>query len=104
LDVSVGGVELVGEVGLLGDGNADGAVAIFDGDVAQGRRAGDVDRAVAVGDGDVAGDAVEGDVAAVRGEGEGSDGFTGGEGGAAADVDLSVEAAELEVGAAGVEF
>ena len=34
-DVSVGGVELVGEVGLLGDGDADGAVAIFDGDVAR---------------------------------------------------------------------
>src|SRR6202043_1897003 len=84
-DVSVGGVELVGEVGLLGDGDADGAVAIFDGDVAQGGRAGDVDGAVAVGDGDVAGYAVKRDVAAVRGEGEGADGFAGGEGGAAAD-------------------
>ena len=103
-DVSVGGVELVGEVGLLGDGDADGAVAIFDGDVAEGRRAGDVDGAVAIGDGDVAGDAVEGDVAAVRGEGEGPDGFAGGEVGVGADVDLAVEAGELEVGAAGVEL
>ncbi len=103
-DVSVGGVELVGEAGLLGDGDADGAVAIFDGDVGERGRAGDVDRAVAIGDRDVAGDAVERDVAAMGGEGEGADGFTGGESGGVADVDLAVEAAELEVGAAGVEF
>ena len=43
LDIAVGGVELIGEVGLLGDGDADGAVAVFDGDVAQAGRAGDVD-------------------------------------------------------------
>ncbi len=103
-DVAVGGVELVGEAGLLGDGDVDGAVAIFDGDVAEGWRAGDVDRAVAIGDEDVAGDAVERDVAAVGGEGDGADGVAGGELGVAADVDLAVETAELEVGAAGVEL
>src|SRR5205814_2699040 len=47
-DVSVIGIELVSEIGLFGYGDADGAVAIFDGDVAQGRRAGHVDRAVAI--------------------------------------------------------
>ena len=38
------------------------------------------------------------------GEGEGPDSFTGGESGAAADVDLAIETGELEVGAAGVEL
>ena len=104
MDVAVGGVELVDKAGLLGNGEIDGAVAIFDGDVREGGRAGDVDRAVAVGDEDVSRDAIEGDVAAVGGKGDGTDGVTGVEFGVTADFELSVEAPELEVGAAGVEF
>ena len=103
LDVAVVGVELVGEGGVFGDGDGDGAVAVFDGDAGERRCAGDVDRAVAVGDEDVAGDAVESDVAAVGGEGDGAYGVAGVELGVVADFDVTVEAGELEVGAAGVE-
>ena len=50
------------------------------------------------------GDAIERDVAAARGERKRADGFAGGEVGVVADVDLAVETAELDVGAAGVEL
>ena len=104
LDVSVVGVDLVGEAGLFGDGDCDGAVAVFNSDVAQGRSAGDVDRAVAVGDEDVSGNAVECDVTAVGGKSERADSVAGVELGVVADFEFTVETGELEVGAAGVKF
>ena len=42
LDISIGGVELVGEARLLGQAEIDGAVAILHCDVAEGRSAGEV--------------------------------------------------------------
>jgi len=94
---------LVVEVCLLGQTEVDGAIAIFDGDIAEWRCAGEIDGAVAIGDEDVSGYALEGDVAVAGGESEWADGLAAGDVGVA-DVDLTVEASELKVGAAGVEL
>lgn len=102
-EVAVGGFGLDGESGFFRQRDANGAVAVFDGDVADRRSAGDVDGAVAVGNGDVACDAIEGDIAIARGERQRPDELVGLKVGVGADLNLTVEAGEAQLGTAGVE-
>src|SRR6185437_10606510 len=104
VDISVRGLGVHGEAGVLRHRKRHAAIAILNIDVTERRSAGDVHRAIAISDRYIARDAIERDVAAPRTDRKRSYRFAGREIGAIADIGLAVETAQLHFGAARVEF